>query len=197
MIISKHCLTALILLVTSNTQAQIGVPTDTTINAHHDSTYTIRENVPKSKFWGNSWHFSAAFNWNEQNEFDVNVGRTYGVSSCSGGGCVYSMRSWGLGFGIANKNGQSTQLAKAFWEQCIFYFPPISAGIRGEYMYDIGNRSHYIRPAAGLSLFALDLFYNYSFNLSNTPNLFKHGVTFRIKYFHRTRNWQKNYPSRC
>jgi hypothetical protein len=66
---------------------------------HRDSVYTVRENIPKSKLWGNSWYLATAFNWSRITEFDINVGRTYGISSCSGGGCVFSMRSWGTGFG--------------------------------------------------------------------------------------------------
>jgi hypothetical protein len=164
---------------------------------HHDSVYTIRENIPKSKFLGNSWYIATAFNWSRANEFDVNIGRTYGIESCSGGGCVFSMRSWGAGYGVAFKNGSKAQLAKAFWEYSVFYFPPISASIRADYMYDFTNKTQYFRPSAGLSLFAIDVLYNYSFNLSGTPNIFKHGLTMRLKYFHRTKNWQKNSPSRC
>jgi hypothetical protein len=163
----------------------------------HDSVYTIRKNVPNSKLWGNAWYFAAAFNWCRINEFDINIGRTYGVESCSGGGCVFTMRSWGAGYGIFNNNGNRSQLAKAFWEYSLFYYPPISASIRAEYMYDLTNRSHYIRPAAGLSLMVIDVLYNYSFNLSGTPNPFKHGLTFRLKHFQGKKKFQRNSLSRC
>ncbi len=84
-----------------------------------------------------------------------------------------------------------------FEEYSFFYFPPISGGIRADYIYDISKNSHYLRPSAGLTLFYIDVLYNYSFNISGTDNIFKHGVTLRVKYFHRKKNWQKNYPNRC
>jgi len=162
-----------------------------------DSFYIIHENIPKSKLWGNSWYTSTSYNFSKTNELDLNIGRTYGLAECGGGGCVFTMRSWGAGYGLSARNGRTNQMAKAFWEYCLFYFPPISAGIRAEYIYDITNNSHYIRPSFGLSLLYVDLFYNYSFNISGTENIFRHGLTLRIKYFHHAKNWQKNKPSRC
>lgn len=174
---------------TDSTQAIGSIPSD--------SLYIIHENIPKSYIWGNSWSASTSYNLCKINEFDVNIGRTYGSSMCGGGGCVFSMRSWGAGYGLSIKNGQPLQMVKAFWESCFFYFPPFSAGVRADYIYDITNKTHYLRPSAGLSLFYIDLFYNYTFNVNGTDNLFKHGLTLRLKYFHKQKNWQKNYPNRC
>lgn len=162
-----------------------------------DTHYIIHENVRKHKFLGNSWYLASGFNYSKRSEFDLNLGRTYGSSFCGGAGCAYTMKSWGGGLGLAMRHGKTAQLAKAFWEYSFFYFPPISAGIRAEYVYDISANTHYLRPSAGLSLFFVDILYHYSFMIRGTENLFRHGVTLRIKYFHRQRNWQHNYPSRC
>lgn len=174
---------------TDSTQAVSGITRDT--------IYIIHKNIPKSRLWGNSWFVSTAYNLSKTNEFDLNIGRTYGSSMCGGAGCTYSMRSWGAGFGLTNRNGQTEQIAKVFWESCFFYFPPFSAGLRADYIYNLTDNSHYLRPSVGLSFIYFDIFYNYSFNISGTNNSFKHGVTFRLKYFHKRKNWQENYPNRC
>lgn len=172
---------------TDSTQAIGGITRDT--------FYIIHENIPKSKFWGNSWYVATSYNLSKTNEFDLNIGRTYGSSFCGGAGCNYVIRSWGLGYGLTNKREEASQIIKAFWEYTIFYLPPV--GIRADYIYDISSNSHYLRPSVGISFFRFDIFYGYSFNLSSNENIFKHGVTFRLKYFHRQKNWQKNYPNRC
>lgn len=166
-------------------------------HTHRDTFYMIHENVPKSKFWGNSWYLSPAYNLSRTNEFNFSFGRTYGSRSCGGAGCVTTTRSWGLAYSFSAKSKQNSNTTGVFWESCFFYFPPFSAGIRGEYFYDITNQSHYLRPSAGLSLVFVDIFYNYSFNLSGSNNEFSHGVIFRLKYFIGRKNWQENYPNRC
>ncbi len=161
----------------------------------HDTFYIIHEQIPKSKFLGNSWYTAIAYNRTKTNEFDFNLGRTYGSSFCGGAGCNFTIRSWGLGYGIAFNNGKTSQLLKAFWEYTTFYLPPL--GIRTDYIYDLTTNSHYLRPSLGISLFRLDLLYHYTFKLSGNENLFKHGITVRYKYFFKQKNWQKNYPNRC
>ena len=192
----KCILTVAFFIVLTN--GSFGQQTDSTQNigmAHRDTFYIIHENVAKNKLLGNSWYFSTSYNYSKTNEFDINIGRTLGTSMCGGAGCFYSIRSWGVGYGLTNKLSSTNQVVKAFWEFSLFYFPPV--GLRADYIYDITNNTHYLRPSAGLSLFYVDIFYNYSFNVSGTDNLFKHGVTLRIKYFHKQKNWQKNYPNRC
>lgn len=157
-----------------------------------DTSLYIRTNIPKSKFWGNSWYVAASYQWCKSHEFDFNLGRTYGKSSGGGGGSLIEMRSWGAGYGIANRQGQQSQFIKAFWEYSFFYFPPIAGGIRADYVYDLTNNSHYFRPSLGLSLFFIDLYYSYSFKLSGSENIFKHGLTIRLKYFFPMKNWQDN-----
>lgn len=162
-----------------------------------DTFHIIHENKPKNKFWGNSWYGGVAYNLSKVHEFDCNVGRTYGSSFCSGGGCIVTTRSWGAGYGLVTKNGQTAHLLKAFAEYSFFYFPPLSYTLRGEYFYDITNKAHYLRPSVGLNLISIDILYNYSFKVSGSDNLFRHGVTARFKYFHKQKKWEKNYPSVC
>lgn len=147
-----------------------------------------------SKLLGNSWYFSASYNISESNEVDINIGRTYGTVSKGNGVGPITTSSYGLGFALANKDGQAKQLAKAFYEYCFFYIPPISFGARADYLYDLKDKAHYIRPSMGLSLLHLDIFYNYSFNLGNASNGFGHGISFRLKYFHNKKHWKEIYP---
>lgn len=165
---------------------------------HADSHYMIHENVPKSKFWGNSWYFASAYTFNRTDELDFNFGRTYGRSHCGGAGCSFETNSWGVGYGFTpGVIAPNNQELKVFWEYNFFWVPPFSVGIRGEYIYDFTNNGHYLRPSAGFSFVFFDIFYNYSFKISGTQNIFRHGLTIRIKYFHKVKNWQKNYPNQC
>ncbi len=189
------CLPALVFLAFTEASAQ---RTDSTLaigGITRDTFYIIHENIPKSKVWGNSYHISAAYNLSRTNEFDINIGRTYGSSMCGGGGCYFNIRSWGLGYGLATNGSYTKHLVKAFWEYTFFPLPP--AGVRAEYIYNITDNTHYLRPSVGISLFRFDVFYNYSFNLNGIANNFRHGVSFRVKFFHRKKNWERNYPSRC
>jgi len=191
----KFCILIVLILTCTISFSQT---TDSTHAApHRDSFYTVHENMPKSKLWGNSWYMGGSYNLSKVHEFDLNIGRTYGTTFCSGGGCIITSRSWGAGYSLATKNNSTAHLVKAFGEYSFFYFPPLSYTLRAEYIYDVTNKTHYLRPSAGLNLILIDILYNYSFNLSGTDNLFKHGVTFRFKYFHKQKNWQKSHPSVC
>ncbi len=178
----------------------VGAQEDTLHGDHHhdhDSVYMITENPVKNRFWGNSFHVSAAYMYSRSNELDLSFGRTYGRSSCGGAGCVFNMDSWGLSYGYVFRKGEEAHIGKAFWEQCLFYFPPISVGYRAEYLYDFSSGTHYLRPSLGFSFFVLDIFYSYSFRLNGTENLFQHGVSVRLKFFPGSKKWEKHYPSRC
>ena len=151
-------------------------------------------NISNHKLLGNSWYFSVSYNISRTNEVDFNIGRTYGAVSKANEIGPITTSSYGLGFGLAPKNGQTKQLAKAFYEYCFFYIPPISFGGRADYFYDLTDKAHYIRPSLGLSLLHFDIFYNYSFNVSSTSNDFGHGISFRLKYFHKKNHWKEIYP---
>lgn len=162
----------------------------------HDSHYT-HENIPKSKIWGNSWYMATAFNLSRSIEPELNLGRTLGTASCSGGGCIYTMRSWGLGYGIVPRSKAPRHVAKAFWEYSLFYYPPIAFSLRGDYMFDISDRTHYIRPSFGLSLMHIDLLYSYSLKLIGGRNVFGHGLTLRLKYFYKKDKWHIMRAKHC
>lgn len=163
----------------------------------HESHYMIHENIPKNKFWGNSWYIAAEYTWSDVHAYDINFGRTFGASTAGGAGISYTMRSYGLGLGTYNFNLNPQTVLKAFWEYCFFWVPPFSVGIRTDYIFDTQQGGHYLRPSLGLSLFFVDVFYGYHFTVNNAQNQFKHGLTFRLKYFIGKKNWQKSYPSRC
>jgi hypothetical protein len=164
---------------------------------HGDRSHTVIENQTPNKLWGNSWQFSASCNFADFPEADINIGRTFGAEYCSGAGCIYTTRSWGLGYGLQQPGTENIHLLKTYAEACVFYFPPFSAGIRADYLYDINNKGHFFRPAAGLSFIYLDIFYNYTFRFSNEYYPSGHGITVRVKYYFRQKNWQKSHPSHC
>lgn len=160
-----------------------------------DTTWIITENKLKHTFFGNSWYTGISYNFSRSSEYAINIGRTYGKSFCGGGGCYMSMRSWGLGYALTYRDGIRFQTIHAFAEWAAFPFPP--AGLRAEYLYDLGTGQSYFRPSVGLSLMVLDIFYNHSFLLSSGSNNYRHGVVIRLKYYLRTKNWENSYPRKC
>lgn len=171
---------------------------DTTHVHNHntpDTFYIIHENVPKTKLLGNSWYAGAAYNRSACTEYSANIGRTYGTTFASGGGFNLSMKTWGIGYSYFYTNEYNSQSISAFAEISNFFLPP--GTVRLDYFYDFENNSNYVRPSVGLSLFAIDILYGYSFLLNGEENLFKHVFTLRFKYFINNKNWQKDYPNSC
>ena len=160
-----------------------------------DTFYIIHENIPEHKLWGNSWYTGLAYNLSYSHEFSANFGRTYGVEFGSGGGFNFRTYSWGIGYSYYRHKEETGQIISVFAEVSNFYVPPATARI--DYLYDLDRKAHYLRPAIGLSFFAFDLLYNYSFLLSGTDNRFKHGFTIRLKYYLNHKNWEKHYPNHC
>ena len=151
-----------------------------------NTVHFIRKNIPKNKFWGNSWYSSIAYNLSRSNEFSLHFGRTYGRTTVSGGGGNIHTRSWGVGYSYFKKRSAIS----AFWEISNFYFPPATG--RLDYIYDLDSEGHFLRPAIGLNLGHIDILYNYSIKLYGEENPFRHGVIFRIKYWFNHKNWQEN-----
>jgi hypothetical protein len=161
-----------------------------------DSIYIITENrLAKNRFFGNSWYVGFSYNLTESNEYTLNAGRTFGTSFCGGGGCYFTMKSWGLGFALRQEDKITNHVGSAFAEFALFPLPP--AAMRADYLYDITLEKHYLRPSLGFSFLGIDLLYNYTFLLSAGENDYRHGALIRIKYFLNNKNWQKSYPRRC
>lgn len=104
------------------------------------------------------------------------------------------MKSWGVGYGIISRNGENSQIVKVFAERCVASLPPLDACVRADYIFNISDNKHYLRPSIGASFMYFDILYSYSFllNTSEGENDFKNGLTFRFKYFFGKKNWQKN-----
>jgi hypothetical protein len=182
------------------------VPTDSTITIPQkpvpparprpDTTFWRTENKTKHPFWGNSTYFSSSINFAKNREFDFNIGRTNGIASYSERGLGdYSISSWGIGYGLTNTTYQTKQTIKSFYEYNYFPFIIIgNFGVRAEYIYNITDKQHYLRPSIGLTFIHVDISYNYSFlmNGSKTENLYKNGFSVRLKYYLTKRNWQRN-----
>jgi hypothetical protein len=166
-----------------------------TVSSQKKDSVALKTKISTHRILGNSWYFSASYNISRTNEVDLNIGRTYGIIPTNNhSGLPIETHSYGLGFGLAKKNGQTKQLVKAFYEYGLFYIPPICLGARADYFYNLTDKAHYLRPSLGFSLLHLDIFYNYSFNLSNASNDFGHGISFRLKYFHKKEYWEKTIP---
>lgn len=163
-----------------------------------DIVYTVKKISPeKYRFLGNSWYVSGAYTYATATtqSFELNIGRSLGRVNHA---VLQKASSWGLGYGFTDNKGKPTHSLRLFGEMgsSIFLVPLL--GVRGEYIYDLTNQNHYLRPSVGLYSLLLDIFYSYSFRLQpNTPNLYKHGITLRLKYFHRIKNWEQTYSVRA
>jgi hypothetical protein len=173
--------------------AKAQADTSSTDRNQRDRVYWRYENRVKNWFIGNAWYMAAAYNLSTTSEVDVNIGRSTVVKMFGGEG-LYTMHSWGFGYGRTWKNGRHNNLVKSFLEYSLYYIPPLTFTLRPEYMYNMTTQQHYLRPAAGLNLFYVDLLYHYSFKLNGSENAFKHGVTLRLKYFTNRRKWEHRLP---
>jgi hypothetical protein len=162
---------------------------DITIIPQKKQTIYNAENEGNNNIWGNSWYVATSYSHSKANEFDLNIGRTFELVK----GNLFKLRSWGMGYEIAKTHKVTKEFSKAFCEYTLFLRPPMSIGIRGDYMYNITDKQHYLRPSAGLSFVFFDVLYSYSFNLSDGENIIKHAITFRLKYFFNPSNWEKHY----
>lgn len=156
-----------------------------------DSFYIITENIPKHKAWGNSWYIGGAFSISKSLEFHLNFGRTYGKRYNTPGEFGINMKSWGLGYSRFKRGDRIGHTVNAFGEISNFFLPP--GTVRLDYIYDISYQKHYIRPSIGLNFNNLDLLYHYSIKIVGEQNDFKHGFTFRIKFYVKSKNWQHSY----
>jgi hypothetical protein len=178
----------------------LAAQTDTSHRGHNHSDssgWIVEHALTKNKFFGNAMYYSGSFSLANMNEWDVNLGRSYVKVFISGGPYVFTSHSWGAGFGRTTRRGQAQNMLKAFYEYSFFVFPPYDITVRGDYIYLPAAGQHYLRPSIGFNLLVLDVLYNYSFKLNGADNLFKHGVTFRLKKFTNSKNWEKKRPVKC
>ena len=177
-------------------------PRQKTVPSHAssvDSTFWKTENKSNNRFWGNSTYLSSSINFSENNELDFNIGRTNGISTYPEKGLgYYSISSWGVGYGLTNTITQTKETFKAFYEYNFFPFKFIgNFGLRGEYIYDMTDKRNYLRPSIGLTFVYIDVSYNYSFLLNGEDdesynNIYKHGLSIRLKYFLNKKKWESN-----
>jgi hypothetical protein len=160
-------------------------------SAQYDKRDTVH-GMPASKFWGNSTYFSAGINLARNQEYEINIGRTYGqVHTYTRGFFTAKASTWGFGYGYSPaRNGMHN--LKAFYERKrAVAFPWACYAIRGEYIYNTTSQQHYLRPFFGFDISFVTFGYNYSFLLNddNGPNLYRHGFALRLKYFAGRKNW--------
>lgn len=158
-------------------------------------TFSQTKEKKKNTFWGNSTYVSTAVNFAGSPELDLSVGRTNGIAihGQRGMGSI-KLHSWGIGYSRIKQAGDVKQNLKAFYEYA--FFPFIVLGnhvVRGEYFYNLTDKQHYLRPSVGLTFVHVDVAYNYSFLLNggNDKNLYRHGISIRLKYFFHKRNWRR------
>ena len=167
------------------------------ISEKGDKFYLVHKNIPKCKLVGNSWYTSLSYTLNKTNEFEFDLGRTYGSFSDIPREDGIRTRTYGAGYGLISRKGEKTQILKLFWGYSYFLQGGgMLGGFRIDYIYDIKNKTNYLRPPIGISFIWIDIFYNYSITLDHSYNIFKHGVTFRINYFINSNNWYQTYSSK-
>ena len=165
---------------------------------HLDSHYMVIDNPAKSKLWGNSWHFPLGYSIGISQEFEFGIGRSYKRNFCGGGGCIFQTNSWGVGYGISTQARIIAQNARIYYGYNFFYYPPFSAGFRGDYIFDLTNNVHYIKPSFGFSFIVGEIFYSYGLKL-NSGNRFlpAHAITLRINLMYPLKKWEEHYPNQC
>lgn len=165
---------------------------------HRDTHYMIIDNKVKSKFLGNAWHIPVGYSIGISHDFELGIGRSYKRSFCGGAGCMFQTNSWGLGYGISSKAGVLAQSARIYYGYNFFYFPPFTAGIRGDYLFDFTNKVHYLKPSLGFSFIVGELFYSCGLKLSDGIRIHpSHAFTLRINLFYKLKKWEEHYPNRC
>lgn len=153
-------------------------------------------NPVKHKFWGNSTYLSQGVNFARHKEFELGIGRTKGLNvNVAQGFFFLSMRSWGVNYALTDVAHKTMrQSIKSFWE---FGFVPVffvgDFLLRGEYIYQMSDGQHYLRPSVGFTFVFVDVAYNYSFLLNQTrhDNLYRHGFSIRLKQFIGMKNWER------
>ena len=158
------------------------------VDSYGDSLLIYSDNIPKNKFWGNSWNASVGYNIAKSNELKISIGRTYGIEKFIKGYDRVHMSSWGINYSILNKS----KLLGVYAEHSKFDFVlPLTQ--RVDFFYDIKGKETYFRPSLGLHLFVVDLLYNYTFSLSNKENQYKHGFTIVLRWCFNKDNWERVY----
>jgi hypothetical protein len=162
-----------------------------------DTRDSIRNKVTRNKFWGNSTYVSAAINFARNKEYEFNLGRTYGRAYHAGRGMgEIRMHTWGAGYGYSNALG-GTHTVNAFYEYSRLPFILFGTHVlRGEYIYNITDQQHYLRPSVGIDLFYIGISYHYSFllNEKSGPNIYRHGLNIRGKYYlGRRKHWERHF----
>jgi hypothetical protein len=165
---------------------------------HNDTHFIVINNQVKSKFLGNSWHLPIGYSVGISQELEAGIGRSYKRNMCGGAGCFFEVNSWGVGYGIGLKSGNAAQSIRGYYGYNFLYFPPFSAGIRGDYIYDISNQVHYLKPSLGFSFILGELFYSYGLKINNGVRIFpSHAFTLRINLFYPMKKWEEHRPNRC
>ncbi|MFM7667188.1 MAG: hypothetical protein ACKO7D_03265 [Bacteroidota bacterium] len=165
---------------------------------HRDTHYMIIENKVKSKFLGNAWHVPIGYSVGSSHDFEIGLGRSYKRSFCGGAGCMFETNSWGLGYGLSSKSNTYSNSIRAYYAYNFFYFPPFTAGIRGDYIFDFTNQVHYVKPSLGFSFIVGELFYSYGLKLNDGIRVHpSHAFTLRINMFYKLKKWEEHRPNRC
>lgn len=181
----------LLITILSYTQDSLSILKDTQV-VQYQGDWKI-ENKIKNKFWGNSTYLALGVTFAKRANFDISLGRTSGVSHFGHNYFLLKATSWGAGYGFTKAYNELKHTVRVFYEFSFFPSAIIgNMGLRGDYIYNINDKQHYFRPSAGWSFIFMDVLYSYSFLLNNSPvsNLYKHGITLRLKYFHDFGKWE-------
>lgn len=163
------------------------------ISSNGDSIYTQNKKLD-TKYPGMSLYFSGGINFARNKEFSFEAGTTLGNIQYARRGLgvgTYATTAIGYSYSLANSGSHLLKASADF-----AFVPFIYIGnfkLRGEYLYNLTGNQHYIRPGVGMSFVYFDIVYNYSFLMKGgiETNIFKHGLSFRIKAFPYKKNWNR------
>lgn len=156
-------------------------------------SFFITSSFSQKKWTGNSWNMNLQYGISTSQEFGINIGRTYGQVNCGCLGCTYILNSYGLGYSKIKTPATTYNLIKAYYEYGLFLTPPINPVFRFEYNLITETQQSFLKPEIGFTFIYADVTYSYNINLnSKLVNPIKHGINFRLKLYHKTKNWKRN-----
>jgi hypothetical protein len=149
----------------------------------------IKENIPKSRFWGNAWYTALAIHYDQRFALSGEVGRNYGTLTMTPAAFNVRLISWGFTYTRPGIHQSIDQRLGTFAEWSNFFLPPFS--LRADYYFNPMQGTHAIKPSVGFSLLVLDLMYGYTIALNDFHGT--HGLSLRFKFYPGSKNWQRNY----
>lgn len=145
----------------------------------------------KSRIWGDTWHFMPAITISENDrrffiQPEIGFGRSKWRESDDDArhGSIDVYTSIGLGYSCFF-NDRMNNLAHIYFDRAnrVSYPLEFVFTYRVDYMYNINGNTHYLRPAAGLTLWRFDVLYVKNIRLGHDEYIGSGGISLRFRFF--------------